>query len=101
MAYTIQLARAEDGERVIKAISQMMTAAGISGNIRRMRGLDITIQKVRWAIDGTNLLQEEWAKFNTWMNDTLDKEVVIADVWSTPFDVKGRLWIRRGERRVA
>lgn len=101
MAYTIRLTGGADRKNVLAAIAGVALKQGLTFEPNWDANGTITIKRVRWAIDGSNLLQEEWKKFNSWMNDALDKEGVIADVWSTPFSVKGRLWIRRGDRRVA
>ena len=40
---------------------------------------------------------EDWVNFHAVLNAHLDSRQVSADVWSTPFDVKGKLWIRKGK----
>ncbi len=42
---------------------------------------------------------DDWVEFNNVINDVLDKWEVDADVWSTPQETRGKMWIRKGTRR--
>jgi hypothetical protein len=45
----------------------------------------------------TNLLEwDDWVAFHTLVNRFLDKRMISANVWTTPQDVKGKMWIRKG-----
>lgn len=101
MAYTIQLTK-QGAAHVVAAIRQRLDTSPYYVGHYRVNGREIVLQAVRTkGKKPMHLTPEEWESFNRLINDVLDSEQVIADVWSTPFDVKGRLWIRRGERRVA
>lgn len=39
---------------------------------------------------------QDWIKFHNLVNRVLNRFRANADVWSTPFDVKGKMWIRKG-----
>jgi hypothetical protein len=41
----------------------------------------------------------DWVAFNAIVNDVLDALGCDADAWSTPPDVSGKFWVRRGGRR--
>lgn len=47
----------------------------------------------------TYLEWDDWVEFHNLINDLLDKYHVTADVWSTPFDARGKFWIRKGDAR--
>lgn len=40
---------------------------------------------------------DDWVKFHALVNATLNRVRCQADVWSTPQDVRGKMWIRRGK----
>jgi len=42
---------------------------------------------------------DDWVAFHSVINDCLDKMKIDADIWSTPHDVKGKMWIRKGTQR--
>jgi hypothetical protein len=42
---------------------------------------------------------DDWVRFHAVVNDVLDSLGADADVWSTPQDVKGQMWIRKGTSR--
>ena len=44
----------------------------------------------------TYLEWEDWVSFHKLVNATLNRLRVHADVWSTPADVRGKMWIRKG-----
>lgn len=49
----------------------------------------------------TYLEWDDWVRFHKMVNDILDLLQADCDVWSTPHDCKGPMWIRKGaERRV-
>lgn len=43
----------------------------------------------------------DWVAWNDMLNDFCDQQAIIADIWSTSFEFKGRLYLRKGRcRRV-
>jgi hypothetical protein len=44
----------------------------------------------------TYLEWEDWIQFHNLINKALNRFRADADVWSTPQDVKGKMWIRKG-----
>jgi hypothetical protein len=46
----------------------------------------------------TYLEWEDWVKFHNLVNRVLNRFRANADVWSTPMDVKGKMWIRKGRK---
>lgn len=46
----------------------------------------------------TYLEWEDWVKFHALVNRVLNRFKTNADVWSTPMDVRGKMWIRKGRR---
>ncbi len=48
--------------------------------------------------NATYLEWDDWVAFHEIVNATLDVLGVEADVWSTPTDVQGKMWIRRGNK---
>jgi hypothetical protein len=48
--------------------------------------------------NATYLEWNDWVKFHGLVNKTLNKYRINADVWSTPIDVKGKMWIRKGTK---
>lgn len=41
---------------------------------------------------------EDWVQFHGLVNRVLNRFRVNADVWSTPMDVRGKMWIRKGRQ---
>jgi hypothetical protein len=39
---------------------------------------------------------DDWVAFHTLVNKVLDQLHVKANVWTLPYDVKGKMWIRKG-----
>ena len=103
MAYTIRLAIAREVGHLVHEIRQAVEAQHFSIGEVRIEGHTLELKRIRKTFKQsvTSLpTLDEWKVFNATINRVLDKEKVIADVWSTPFDVKGRFWIRRGEKAV-
>ena len=48
-------------------------------------------------MNATFLEWEDWIKFHSLVNRCLNKFHADADVWSTPIDVNGKMWIRKGK----
>ena len=46
--------------------------------------------------NATYLEWDDWVKFHNLVNKALNRFRACADVWSTPRDVKGKMWIRKG-----
>ena len=44
----------------------------------------------------TYLEWEDWVAFNGMVNRVLNRFRANADVWSTPADVRGKMWVRKG-----
>lgn len=44
----------------------------------------------------TYLEWDDWVAFHSLVNKVLNKFKVYANVWTLPFDVKGKMWIRKG-----
>lgn len=44
----------------------------------------------------TYLEWDDWVRFHGVVNRVLNRFRIEADVWSTPHDVKGKMWIRKG-----
>jgi hypothetical protein len=44
----------------------------------------------------TRLEWEDWVKFHSIVNKVLNRFKALANVWTLPYDVKGRMWIRKG-----
>lgn len=102
MAYQIAVARAGPNATIGWIIGKLTAALEGQRVVADFvqKGDVIEMKKVR-SSHGAYITQEEWLLVNKTVNDVLDAEQVIADVWSTPFAVRGRLWIRRGEKRIA
>jgi hypothetical protein len=47
--------------------------------------------------NATYLEWEDWVQFHKLVNAVLNRLRVSADVWSTPLDVRGKMWIRKGK----
>jgi len=121
MAYTIQLTTRDAGNLVTRLLGRMERDGRFRcdvGIMHSWKGCQITLRKVRLRKakpycgqhpgpcdaggpkgNSTHLEWDDWIAFNNLVNDELDADYTIADVWSTPFDVKGRMWIRKGDRR--
>jgi hypothetical protein len=41
---------------------------------------------------------EDWVKFHSIVNKALNRYRTHADVWTLPYDVKGKMWIRKGTK---
>jgi hypothetical protein len=48
--------------------------------------------------NATLLEWNDWIKFHGLVNRVLNRFHVKADVWSTPQDVRGKMWIRKGTK---
>jgi hypothetical protein len=48
--------------------------------------------------NSTRLEWDDWVTFHGLVNRSLNKFKADANVWSLPYDVKGRMWIRRGRQ---
>jgi len=48
--------------------------------------------------NSTYLEWNDWVKFHNLVNRVLNRFHVNADVWSTPLDVRGKMWIRKGRK---
>ena len=46
--------------------------------------------------NATYLEWDDWVKFHDLVNRVLNRFHANADVWSTPLDVRGKMWIRKG-----
>ena len=101
MAYIVELTTDSRCSEVATAIENRATAEGFSLEIIRA-SRRIQLRRVRRRSRGSRrglyLSKEQWARFNQLVNEALDEARVVANVWSTPFDVKGRYWIRRRDR---
>ena len=51
---------------------------------------------VRKKPNATYLEWDDWVKFHGLVNRVLNRFRCNADVWSTPTDVRGKMWIRKG-----
>lgn len=85
----------------MKAIDEKSKAHGFVFEIKGA-GSSVQLRKVRMRRSSTTrpcyLSKEQWVLFHRLVNEALDQARALADVWSTPFDVKGRYWIRKGHR---
>jgi hypothetical protein len=48
--------------------------------------------------NSTFLEWEDWIKFHSLVNRVLNRFHADADVWSTPADISGKMWIRKGTK---
>jgi hypothetical protein len=48
--------------------------------------------------NATYLEYEDWVKFHKLVNSVLNKFRTDADVWTTPTEVRGKYWIRKGTK---
>lgn len=48
--------------------------------------------------NSTHLEWDDWVKFHKLVNTVLNKFRVRANVWTLPYDVRGRMWIRRDNK---
>jgi hypothetical protein len=46
--------------------------------------------------NATYLEWDDWVKFHAFVNRVLNRFKTNANVWSTPMDVRGKMWIRKG-----
>lgn len=46
--------------------------------------------------NATYLEWDDWVKFHALVNRVLNRFKADCDVWSTPMDVRGKMWIRKG-----
>jgi hypothetical protein len=58
-----------------------------------------TVFGERKKMKATYLEWDDWVGLHDLVNDLLDELRMDADVWSTPMECKGKMWIRKGTRR--
>jgi hypothetical protein len=49
-------------------------------------------------MNSTYLEWNDWVQFHGLVNRVLNRFRVDADVWSTPMDVRGKMWVRKGKQ---
>lgn len=125
--YTIKLETAAQAEQVKASLATAVAADGrFKVEIDRGKSdREVALRKVRLAAkkpycgqhpgecevnpfrgvekkkNGTWLEWDDWVAFHGLVNDVLDALAFPADVWSTPQETSGKMWIRRfGKRRV-
>lgn len=111
MAYTIDLrSYYSDSESLLHTTTlfRVLEAALFSSPFKYTLALSdvLHVKKVRRKKNVTMgesgkpyLAHDDWIVFNNKVNDAIDAYKLKADVYSTPFDSKGKFWIRKGDKR--
>jgi hypothetical protein len=119
MAYTIRVLRGghDKREKVYLSLGDRLSRSPFRAVLTLANMTDIIVKPVRFRekkpycgnhpgpceilwpgqkkMNATFLEWDDWVKFHKIVNAVLNRLKAHADVWSTPADVRGKMWIRR------
>jgi hypothetical protein len=118
MAYTIQVLKggSEKRDKVMAALATRLETSPFRATLTLEGEASIKVRPVRLRVNkpycgnhpgecpiggppkknASYLEWEDWVAFHKLVNATLNRFHTHADVWSTPADVRGKMWIRKG-----
>lgn len=124
MAYTIQVLKggAVKRDKVLAALTARLESSPFRATLTLEGEASIKVKPVRLRVkkpycgnhpgecqlnpftgkspkkpNATYLEWEDWVAFHKVVNSVLNRLHTQADVWSTPADVRGKMWIRKGK----